>query len=150
MSVVVTRGSTWQLSPWWWEKMHARCLIPDIIIRHMGMKNQAKVWYEPNKYEDHHIWIYGILWDIQYIYISVIIYFYTCINNNILWVSFTTSRSFGTREKPTKNVIQSRLIWSYLSWLMRVKTWSTFPSGKPPFLMGKSTISMAIFQFASW
>jgi hypothetical protein len=33
---------------------------------------------------------------------------------------------------------------------MRVKTWSTFPSGKPPFLMGKSTISMAIFQFASW
>ena len=69
VSVVVTRGSTWQLSPWWWEKMHARCLIPDIIIRHMGMKNQAKVWYEPNKYEDHHIWIYGILWDIQYIYI---------------------------------------------------------------------------------
>jgi len=34
-----------------------------------GIKNQAKVWYEPNKYEDHHIWIYGILWDIQYIYI---------------------------------------------------------------------------------
>ena len=50
------------------------------------MKHQAKVWYEPKKYEDHHKWIYGILWDIQYIYIYICnyIYIFTLVYQNYI------------------------------------------------------------------